>query len=670
VTGLNLPVGTRRLEVGLATGQARAPRVTATVRTAQGMATSTRLGPTVIGQVARTDFTVPRLPAGVSSLPARVCLTSSSGTFALAVTPTVLGEGGLLETKGAGQLYRAATWYRPAVGARRSYLGELGTIADRATVLAPGFLKPWVIYLALFGVLPMVALLAVRLLASAVAGGVPARRLALWVFVIAALNGFTWAVVTPAFQAPDEVDHYAYTESLVELGHKPSPYSADNARWSTAESDALIATGMLTNHFLDDSRAADLPANARQYRRLLNSGFAARDDGGGYETTASYGPLYYYAVAPGYLLGGTTLSRLGGMRLMSALIGALAGVFALLAILELVPRRPWLAVLGGLAVALEPMFGFLSGAVNNDVGIAAGAAAVVYLLLRLIRRGLPPWLLVVFGVLLGALPWVKSSAYELWVAVVVGVALALWSHRERLRSAAPFGADRSALLGWIGAAAGLVVTYLLCRHLNTLITPPPPVAGAATAAASSSTAATTGPLKVIIDHPASFLAYLWEVFLPPVLGMHEHFPPGNPASAIFLRGGWASFGWNDTTFPEWVYNVIEYLMAIALLLGLRGLWQRRRTSVAWWPMVLLVILIPLIVFIGFEAAFYTSGTRSLIAEMGRYEFPALVSLAALGVGALLGLGRRFQVPAAAVVLALMLALGYASHALTLVQFFS
>ena len=75
------------------------------------------------------------------------------------------------------------------------------------------------------------------------------------------------------------------------------------------------------------------------------------------------------------------------MRLTSALIGALTVVFAFLLARELAPGRPWLAVLAALLVAYEPMYGFISGAVNNDVGVNAGAAALELLLIRMLRRG-------------------------------------------------------------------------------------------------------------------------------------------------------------------------------------------------------------------------------------------------------------------------------------------
>jgi hypothetical protein len=676
VSGLQIPAGTRYLQVGLASGGRTAPRVRTIVQTPAGTAHSVVVGLPIPGAVPRLAVPVPRVPAGMPSEPARLCLRADHGSFALGASDAASGFSGVIHAPGISPFDRVAVWYRPPVGARRSLLDELPAMASRAARLAPGYVEPWLFWVVFIGVLPLVGLLAVRLLALAVAGGTPVRRLALWLFVIGALNGASWAVITPAFQSPDEVDHYAYTEALITRGAKPSPYVQATNRWSTAEGDALLATDFQTDHQISDTRAPGLPADVARYRDLLAHSPPARGDGGGYQTTSSYGPLYYYAVAPGYLLGGSPLSRLGGMRLCSALIGALAGVFALLAMLELVPRRPELAVLAGLAVALEPLYSFLSGAVNNDIGIDAGAAAVAYLLVRLVRRGLPPWSTVALGALLGILPWVKSSAYELWVMTLIGLLAAGWAHRSRLRAGLATGrrslaAARPALVGGAAAVVVFLLGYLLCRHLNTALTPAPPVKGAVDAAATSTTGAASGPVRAALDQPGMFIVYLWQALLPPIAGMTRHFPPvGSVGELIFIRRGWGGFGWYDTFFPWWVYRVIEIAMGLALVLGLVALWQRRATIGEWWPRVAVVALLPIVVFIGFESAFWTLTNRPLVAEMGRYEFPALVGLAALGSGALLALHDRVRLPATVGVLSALLALGYAAHALTFAAFFS
>ena len=119
------------------------------------------------------------------------------------------------------------------------------------------------------------------------------------------------------------------------------------------------------------------------------------------------------------------------MRLTSALLGALAALFAFLLARELAPGRPWLAVLAGLLVVYEPMYGFISGAVNNDVGVNAAAAALAFLLIRLLRRGLTfAWGLLT-GAMLVALPLVKETGLSLYPVAALVLVAALWRHHRR-----------------------------------------------------------------------------------------------------------------------------------------------------------------------------------------------------------------------------------------------
>ena len=92
-------------------------------------------------------------------------------------------------------------------------------------------------------------------------------------------------------------------------------------------------------------------------------------------------PAYYALLAPAYLAvrSQSTFSQLTAMRLVSALLGAIVAVCAFGVVRELLPRQRAAAAAAGLLVAFHPMFGFISGAVNNDNGINAAAALSLYL---------------------------------------------------------------------------------------------------------------------------------------------------------------------------------------------------------------------------------------------------------------------------------------------------
>jgi 4-amino-4-deoxy-L-arabinose transferase-like glycosyltransferase len=76
------------------------------------------------------------------------------------------------------------------------------------------------------------------------------------------------------------------------------------------------------------------------------------------------------------------------MRLFSALMAGLTALFSWLFIREALPAVPWAWTVGGLGVALMPLLGFISGALNPDAMLFAVCAALFFALARAFRRGL------------------------------------------------------------------------------------------------------------------------------------------------------------------------------------------------------------------------------------------------------------------------------------------
>ena len=100
------------------------------------------------------------------------------------------------------------------------------------------------------------------------------------------------------------------------------------------------------------------------------------------------------------------------------------------------------------------MYGFISGSVNNDVGVNAGAAALELLLIRMLRRGMTvPWGLLT-GALLILLPIVKGTGYSLYPVAAVAFLAALWRHHRRADAA-----------GWAALALGAVAGRVLSANL-------------------------------------------------------------------------------------------------------------------------------------------------------------------------------------------------------------
>lgn len=646
-----IPAGTARLRFRVISATPQRPALHLALqvdrRTLHSSLAAVAAGP---DRISTAIFAIRELPAHPAATPASACLTADGlvnwlGTPSREEADSPIRNG----TRRTGQI---AIWYLPRSGSRRSYLSRLGPILSRASLFQPGLVGPWLYLLALVIVLPALAIAAIRCLAMAVSG--QTRRLAVWLYAIAAINLACWALITPPFNAPDEVDHFAYTQSLVERGQAPSrsPQSP-LARWSSSERLALQGVGFFTDHQVGDSRLPWLSRDRAEYRALVASEHPVASDGGGNETAATHGVIYYLALAPAYLLAGSSpFSQLTLMRLTSALIGALVALFAYLLARELVPRLPWLAVVAALLVAYQPMYGFISGSVNNDVGVNAGAAALALLLIRMLRRGLTPWWGLLTGGLLIVLPIVKGTAYSLYPVAALAFILGLWRHHRR-----------SDIPGWAGLVLGGGVMLALSVILAGVLFPS---TGNAPGVGSSISASSSA-----LEHPLDYLAYVWEVFLPRLSFMTGHFATaGIPAFTIFVERGWGAFGWYDVLFPHWVYVVILVLMLIAPLLAVAAarveLAFVRRRAVELGIMG----LIPIAVVAGFEAAFYTPGMRSAVLEFGRYTFPAIAPLAVLVVCSLAALGRRRAPMAGVGLLVAMIALSYASQLLTLTSFYA
>jgi len=690
VSGLWIPAGTARIRLQLIAGTRTRPALHMTLRLgepepaghsagngqgaggeqgsegAAGARTiSSSLAPVTVppNRVSAPVFTIPELSEHPSERPASLCLTAS-GAVRWGGTPLLAPPSSAPPTAGGHPISgKIAVWYEPPAGSQRSYVSRAGAILDRASLFRPNPVGPWLYVLILLVVLPGLALASVRCLALTLAAGNggSVRRTAAWLFAIAALNFACWTLITPPFQAPDEVDHFAYTQSLVQHGEAPSRNPASPlARWSSAETLALEGESFFSDHQEGDSRP---PWTSRQqaiYRAQVAATHPSSSDGGGNETAATHGAIYYAALAPAYLLASSSpFSQLTLMRLTSALIGALTVVFAFLIARELAPGRPWLGVLAALLVAYQPMYGFISGAVNNDVGVNAGAAALELLAIMMLRRGVTLRLGLLTGGLLVALPIVKGTAYSLYPVVGIALLATLYRHHRR--------AD---IRGW----AALVVGALAVRELSVRLAHVfhPAVASAAGGSAAPAEAGSaTGSVSEALAHPIDYLGYLWQAILPRLPFMARHFETTNfPGFVIFVERGWGAFGWYDVFFPRHVFDVILAVMIAVPILGLIAI--RRE-----WPFVrrnalelVILALMPLAVVAGFEAAFYTPGARSFVAEFGRYAFLAIAPLAVLVVASLHAFGRRLALYAGVALLVAMVALSCASQLLTLTGFYA
>jgi 4-amino-4-deoxy-L-arabinose transferase-like glycosyltransferase len=730
---LNLPRGTSGVRLALFSPTVPVIRAAVSVSSAGRTAVTTASAPVSANRANLDAYfpSPPPVPSGAASVPVKVCVAPLNGPVGVGGTANLqygqepatlrsrqmlaahtLARGHGRPAPGAQLGNRVSVWFLPPAGSERSLLASMGSIFSRAALFRPGFVGAWTYPVLLFALLPATWLLSLLLLVRGASGRpltIRGRQLrtGLAIWLIAFLNAGSWALITPAFQAPDEPDHFGYVQYLAETGHEPSKTPTSQASFSTQQVLGLVAVDTYSTISNSEARPPWLKsdeARAAQLRREV--GPLRTNNGGGYTPGASAHDAPYYALgALGYLLvkGDSVFSQLWAVRLVSALLGAIVAACAFGVVRELLPRWRVAAIAAGLLVAYHPMFSFISGAVNDDSGVNAAAAVSLYLIVRSLRRGMTWREALGLAIALALAPLMKETGYEIYPAVAVGLLGVAWrqlrpgarasgagsasepagdaapapvpagvpadGHTDTGAGAPPPAAPASLLnrlRPWAALAAGFVAVIAVWR----LIKPHVLDAYAGHAAAGGGVSA-TGTISAAEHMPGRFLVYLWELFLPTLSFMGRLFPPGWPFFQIYIERGWAAFGWYTFGFSHWVYVVIVWAMVAVGLLALRAAWlYRRHVRRLGWELAV-IILFPLCTLVAVEAAFFTpTGGRVVVAEQGRYIFPAIAALAVIAVGGTFGLRKRWEVPLATVLVVAMIGLCFASQLLTLGSFYT
>ncbi len=235
------------------------------------------------------------------------------------------------------------------------------------------------------------------------------------ILLVYLLLGAAFAVLTPAWQAPDEPAHYNYVRYVAETGNFPVLHMGD---YPHAYMEQIKAAGFPPGMPIDTIR---------------------------YEFHQP--PLYYVLAAPVYTLAGGNLTA---VRLFSVILGAGIVLLAYGIARRIFPARPALALGAAAFVAFLPQHLATVSQVGNDVLAELLFAAVLYVLVGWVvghperrRHAVPaeskdawiPWLL---GLLLGLILITKTTAY---IAVpLAGVAL-LWRWRRKRATGAAIARD-------------------------------------------------------------------------------------------------------------------------------------------------------------------------------------------------------------------------------------
>jgi Predicted membrane protein (DUF2142) len=452
--------------------------------------------------------------------------------------------------------------------------------------------------------------------------------------LVACLSAVAWSIVTPPFEVPDEPEHVAYVKQVAETGHLPTT----EGNFSLEEGLALQDTRLQIIAERPNNQPISTEAQQRKLEADLKVGLNNPEKGSVYAGVAtSEPPLYYALEAFPYTIGagGSLLERIQLMRLLSALMAGLTALFTFLFLRETLPRVRWAWTVGALGVALVPMLGFMSGAVNPDSMLYAVTAAAFFGLARGFRRGLSRR----HAIALGTITAIGFATKLNFVGLAPGVLLGLIL--LSIRSARTLGrAAYISLAIALGIALSPPLLYLLV-HL-----------------------AKGGPAFGIVSSAISVshnlwgeISYIWELYLPRLPGMHHDFGGLFVARQLWFRGYVGLFGWLDTTFPGWVYDAA--LIPAALILGLcirsllanRSLLRGRLLEF----LVYLVMILGLLVLIGADSYLAFPKKNAEYAQV-RYLLPLLPLLGAVLALAARGAGRRWG-PVVGVVI-VMLFLGH------------
>jgi 4-amino-4-deoxy-L-arabinose transferase-like glycosyltransferase len=474
----------------------------------------------------------------------------------------------------------------------------------------------------------------------------PRLPAAAWVCAaIACLNATCWSILSPPFEVTDEPAHFAYVATLAETGSLPS---SDREEFASAEGIALTYLHFPTVFFRPAERTISTEAEQSTLERGLSLPLdrAGRGDAG---VAASEPPLYYALETIPYRLaaGGTVLDRLAAMRLLSALMGGLTALFVFLFVREALPGARWAWAVGGLSVALAPLLGMISGAVNPDALCFAISAALFYGLARGFRRGLTPRLAGAIGVII-VLGYLTKLNF---LGLIPGAALGLLVLSIRAARTSRLTACRSLALAMsIVAAPALLIVLIRGGSLQF---------GTVPEAVSQ-----IGKRGSILGE----IEYIWQFYLPRLPGMSADFHGVLTTRVLWFNGLVGLYGWLDTTFPNWVYNaalvpacLIALLLASALFKYRKALRDRLIEAVVYLTMSAGALAI-----VG--ASDYLKRTPGEFREP-RYLLPMLALGGAAMALAARGAGRRWGPVAGLLIVLLFLAHDIFSQLLVISRFY-
>ncbi|MCP4362979.1 MAG: phospholipid carrier-dependent glycosyltransferase, partial [Chloroflexi bacterium] len=400
------------------------------------------------------------------------------------------------------------------------------------------------------------------------------RRQITIIVVAFILLAFAASVINPLHEATDELRHYRFVQHIVQL--RRLPVQGEMACQAQGHHPPLFyLLGTLATFWIDTGQDVcyEPPTNPFWQYRYWEVGNDNKN-------------LYMPRSDAAFPWSGEALAA-HLVRGVNILLGALTVLLTWLMARVIWLKRPSIALGTAAFVAFNPMFVFMSGAINNDVIAALGGTAVLLACIVLVKEpdGLSRKWGVALGLLYGLALMSKFNLAPLGLLIGLAVTFTAWQKKQwRLWL-------EVALLS-LGTVA-MIAGWWFVRN------------------------------QMLYGEPTGFqrLTELWG--------------KRNPAESVRLAiyelpytwtSLWGRFGYGQIPLPEPIYIGLRWLVGVGLLGLIVPIAQRQWDELRPIGIPLVLLALDVLLFFG---VLFNYLLVSPAGAMGRFFFPALPALAIL-----------------------------------------
>ncbi|MBC8249466.1 MAG: DUF2142 domain-containing protein [Anaerolineales bacterium] len=382
--------------------------------------------------------------------------------------------------------------------------------------------------------------------------------------------GIVYNVATPLFEKPDEIWHYPYVKYLADGRGLPVQDIAQAQplmRQESTQPPLYYVTAALATFWIEDDDWQDLV--------WLNPFWGYNAPG----TVNDNKNRVLHTDRERFPYRGAVLAiRIA--RLVSVIWGGITVLATYLIALELFPKWRVFAAGAAALVAFNPQFIFIASAVSNDSAVSALCTLALWLMLRLVRRGISTRRLVWLGLIVGLALITKASALALLPVAAVAIAIAAWSKTESQNS-----------LSSVIARSGATKQSPSYPARRRLLRPCGARNDIPTRFKGSGLTFLKGCITIfgiVVIVAGWWYTLNWQLHGDPLgLRIHQEIVgPGRPELTLaelihefsqMELSFWAAFGWGNVHAHPWIYTVLRGAVRLGAL-GLLILVVRNRAE--------------------------------------------------------------------------------------------